>query len=146
MSAVRRPAAEEGTYWVRVRDRVMVAHSLTGELFGPAQGRHGATFVVEVELRGNRLLPEGVLVDIGRARDLLATILAGLHLRDLDEHPEFRGRNSTSEVVARWIFDRLAAAIAAGHLGAGGEAITEVAVEIRESDVARAGFCASLRD
>lgn len=127
-------------YSVRVRDRVMIAHSFTGELFGPAQRRHGATFVVDVEFRGPQLTAEGVLVDIARAGAVLREILAGIDHRDLDAHPDFAGRNSTTEVVARWIFERMVAAIRDGRLGPGAEALEELVVDIAESDIARAGY------
>lgn len=127
-------------YFVRVRDRVMIAHSFTGELFGPAQRRHGATFVVDVEFRGPELGAEGVLVDIGRATAVLREVLAEIDYRDLDEHPDFAGRNSTTEVVARWIFDRMARAVRDGRLGPGSEGLEELVVDIAESDIARAGY------
>jgi len=133
-------------YFVRVRERVMIAHSLRGELFGPAQRRHGATLIVEVELRGPDLTSEGVLVDIGRATTVLREILSSLAYCDLDEHPDFAGQNSTTEVVARWIFTQMAAAIRAGRLGPGAEGLTELVVDIAESDIARAGYGGQLRD
>lgn len=132
-------------YFVQVRDRVMIAHSFTGELFGPAQRRHGATFVVEVGFHGPRLTAEGVLVDIGRASALLRAILAELDYRDLDEHPDFAGRNSTTEVVARWIFERMVQAIRDGRLGPGAETLEELTIDIAESDIARAGYRGSIR-
>jgi 6-pyruvoyl-tetrahydropterin synthase len=127
-------------YVVRIRDRVMIAHSLRGELFGPAQRRHGATFVVEVEFRGPGLTPEGVLVDMGRATAVLREILSEIDYCDLDEHPDFAGRNSTTEVVARWIFERLVGAIRAGRLGPGAAGVDELSVELAESDIAWAGY------
>lgn len=127
-------------YFVRVRDRVMIAHSFTGELFGPAQRRHGATFVVDVEFRGPELGEEGVLVDIGRATTVLRGILSEIDYRDLDEHPDFAGRNSTTEVVARWIFDHMARAVRDGRLGPGSGGLEELVVDIAESDIARAGY------
>lgn len=127
-------------YFVRIRDRVMIAHSLRGELFGPAQRRHGATFVVEVECRGRELTAEGVLVDIGRATAVLREILSEIDYCDLDAHPEFAGCNSTTEVVARWIFERMAQAVRAGRLGPGADSLTEILVQIGESDIAWAGY------
>jgi len=126
-------------YFVRVRDRVMIAHAFRGELFGPAQRRHGATFVVDVEFRGPELTAEGVLVDIGRATAVLREVLAEIDYRDLDDHPDFAGRNSTTEVVARWIFERMARAVRDGRLGPGSGGLEELVVEIAESDIARAG-------
>ncbi len=131
-------------YFVRVRDRVMVAHSFEGELFGPAQRLHGATFVIDVEFRGPELTPEGVLVDIGRAHELLREILSPLDYRNLDELEPFRGRNSTTEAVARHVFDAVSQAIRAGRLGPGSDRLAGLRVEIHESDVARAGYEGSL--
>jgi 6-pyruvoyl-tetrahydropterin synthase len=127
-------------YVVRVRDRVMIAHSLRGELFGPAQRRHGATLVVDVEFRGPELGAEDVLVDIGRARAVLREILSEIDYCDLDEHPDFAGRNSTTEVVARWIFERMAQAVRNGRLGPGAAGVDELSVELAESDIAWAGY------
>lgn len=120
-------------YTVTVRDRILVAHTLTGEQFGPAQRRHGATYVVEAAFRGETLDRSGVLVDIGAATALLRSVLAELDYRDLDEHPAFAGRNSTTEVVAEVIGDALAARVGGGVLGVG---VASVVVTLRESDVA----------
>src|SRR3977135_4130421 len=104
----------ETMYSVTVRDHMMIAHSLRGEVFGPAQRLHGATFIVDVEFRRPDLDANGIVVDIGRATDALAAILDGLSYRNLDDEPAFKGRNTTTEVLAREIFDRLAAAIGRG--------------------------------
>ncbi len=131
-------------YFVRVRDRIMIAHSFKGESFGPAQRLHGATLVVEAELRGERLSAEGFLVDITRLRELLSEILSELDFHNLDELPAFAGRNSTVEVVARFLHGRLAEAIRAGRLGPGSEQVRELVIDIRESDLARAGYAGPL--
>src|SRR5580765_5906113 len=110
-------------YSVCVRDHLMVAHSFRGEIFGPAQRLHGATFVVDVEFRRPNLDSNGIVVDIGRATATLSEILDALSYRNLDEEPAFKGRNTTTEVLAREVFDRLSAAIARGDLGPDARAI-----------------------
>jgi 6-pyruvoyltetrahydropterin/6-carboxytetrahydropterin synthase len=131
-------------YSVGVREHVMIAHSFRGELFGPAQRLHGATYVVDVEFRGEQLDPLGVLVDIGRASEALGRALADLRYQNLDELPELRGKNTTTEFMARLIFDRMAARIAAGELGPGSEGITALKVTLHESHVAFAAYEAAL--
>jgi 6-pyruvoyl-tetrahydropterin synthase len=131
-------------YSVGVREHVMIAHSFRGELFGPAQRLHGATYVVDVEFRGERIAESGVLVDIARAGEALKRILGELHYRNLDELPELAGKNTTTEFVARLIFDRMAARIAAGELGPGSEGVAALKVTVRESHVAWAAFEAAL--
>jgi 6-pyruvoyl-tetrahydropterin synthase len=111
----------------------MVAHSFTGEEFGPAQRLHGATYVVEAGFRGPALDRSGVLVDIGRAADELRAVLADLDYRNLDESPAFAGRNSSTEAVAQVVGDALADRVRAGALGGGVEAVV---VTLRESDIA----------
>ena len=127
-------------YTVTVRDHFMIAHSFTGEVFGPAQALHGATYVVDVEFRRPDLDPSGIVVDIGRAIDCLKETLAGMNYRNLDEHPDFTGRNTTTEVLAKAIFDRIAAAAAAGKLGARRDALTGMKVTLNESHVAAASY------
>lgn len=127
-------------YKVRVKDHVMIAHSFRGEVFGPAQGLHGATYVVTVELRRPELDETGIVVDIGRAHDALRATLAEINYRNLDELPMFAGRNTTTEFLARWIFERLTEAIRRGDLGPGGEAVVGLAVDLAESHVAAAGY------
>ena len=101
-----------------VRDHVMVAHSLPRPVFGPAQGMHGATFVVEASFRRPELDENGIVVDIGIATSSLGEILDGLRYRNLDEHPDFEGVLTTTEVLAQWIADRLAdAPVSAGLTG-----------------------------
>jgi 6-pyruvoyl-tetrahydropterin synthase len=127
-------------YSVTVRDHIMIAHSLTGDVFGPAQRLHGATFVVDVELRRPDLDSSGIVVDIGRASDALRRALADLNYRNLDDVPELAGRNTTTEVLARVVFDRLAAAITRGDLGPGADRIQQIRVTLHESHVASASF------
>jgi 6-pyruvoyl-tetrahydropterin synthase len=127
-------------YTVRVRDRVMIAHSFKGEVFGPAQRLHGATFVVDVAFQRPELGPDGIVVDIGRAMDKLHAVLGHINYRNLDAMPEFAGVNTTTEWLARWIFERMKDALRSGDLGPGAESVTGLAVEIAESDVAWAGF------
>jgi 6-pyruvoyltetrahydropterin/6-carboxytetrahydropterin synthase len=127
-------------YRVGVRDHVMIAHSFRGELFGPAQRLHGATYVVEAEFIGERLAPEGVLVDIGRASEALKQVLAELHYRNLDEVPELSRQNTTTEFVAKLIFDRLGARIARGELGPGSEDLSALKLTLHESHVAWACY------
>jgi len=127
-------------YSVTVRDHLMIAHSFRGEVFGPAQRLHGATYVIDVELRRPELDADGIVVDIGRAGDELRKIVADLSYRNLDEEPAFAGRNTTTEFLARVVFDRLSAAIRRGDLGAGARAIESVRVTLHESHVAAASF------
>ena len=127
-------------YSVTVRDHMMIAHSFKGEVFGPAQRLHGATYVVDVELRRRELDADGIVVDIGRATDALRTLLAGLNYRNLDELPAFAGRNTTTEVLARAVFDGIVEAIRRGDLGPGAEAIEQMRVTLHESHVASAAF------
>ena len=123
-------------YSLNVRDHFMIAHSFRGEAFGPAQKLHGATYVVDATFARPELDADGMVVDIGRAGDVLKTILAGLNYRNLDEEPAFAGRNTTTEFLAREIFERLAAAIRAGDLGEGARGVTSIAVTLHESHVA----------
>jgi len=127
-------------YTVRVRDHVMIAHSFRGEVFGPAQKLHGATYVVDVEFRRTDLDENGIVIDIGLATDAVHKILSGLNYRNLDDEPGFAGRNTTTEVLARWVFDRIAAAIAGGDLGPGARALESVRVTLNESHVASASY------
>src|SRR5687768_15921779 len=113
-------------YSVTVRDHMMIAHSFKGEVFGPAQRLHGATYVVDVELRRSTLDADGIVVDIGRAATALQRVLADLNYRNLDEVPSLAGRNTTTEVLARIVFDGIVAAITRGELGPGGRAIAQV--------------------
>ena len=127
-------------YSVTVRDHVMIAHSLTGQVFGPAQRLHGATYVVDVELKRPDLDVDGIVADIGRAGEALRRVLADLNFRNLDELPAFAGRNTTTEFLARVVFDGLVAAIARGDLGPGAGAIEQIRVTLHESHIASASF------
>ena len=129
-----------GTYAVEVRDHVMIAHSFRGDLFGPAQALHGATFVVDVAFFRAELTEDGVVVDIGRATEALKRILAPLNYRNLDEVPAFAGRNTTTEFLAGHIHAGMSAALGAGELGPGGEGVDRIRVTLGESHVARAWF------
>jgi 6-pyruvoyl-tetrahydropterin synthase len=122
----------------------MIAHSFRGELFGPAQRLHGATYLVDVEFRSPTLAPSGVIVDIGRATAALERVLAALHYRNLDELPELAGHNTTTEFLAKLLFDRLAASLRAGELGPGAERVRALKVTLRESHVAWAAYEAEL--
>ncbi len=123
-------------YSVSVRDHFMIAHSFRGAVFGPAQQLHGATYVVDVEFRRPELDPDGIVVDIGRAIDVLKATLAALNFKNLDEVPEFAGKNTTTEFLAKTIFDRIAAAARAGDLGPNALGIDTVKVTLGESHVA----------
>ena len=127
-------------YSVTVRDHMMIAHSFKGQVFGPAQRLHGATFVVDVELKRPDLDSDGIVVDIARATEALKQVLAELNFRNLDEVPSLAGRNTTSEVLARVVFDSMAAAIARGDLGPGASAIEQMRVTLHESHIASASF------
>ena len=112
-------------YSVTVSDSVMIAHSLEGEVFGPAQRLHGATFVVEVEMRRAEVDRHGIVADIGRAIELLQDVLEPIAYRNLDDVPEFAGKNTTTEFLAREIFDRYAQGVRAGRLE--GDSATAIA-------------------
>jgi len=131
-------------YSVSVRGHMMIAHSLRGDVFGPAQQLHGATYVVDVEFRRSNLDADGIVVDIGRASEGLNAILSGLSYRNLNDDPAFAGRNTTTEFLARVIFDRMAEKIRGGDLGAGGRAVESMRVTLRESHIAGAAFDGSL--
>ena len=119
---------------------MMVAHSFTGAVFGPAQRLHGATYVIDVEFRRSSLDADGLVVDIGRASETLKGLLATLNYSNLDEEPSFSGRNTTTEFLARVLFDRMIAAIHRGELGAGARGIETVRVVLHESHVAWAAY------
>jgi 6-pyruvoyl-tetrahydropterin synthase len=127
-------------YAVEVRDHIMIAHSFKGDLFGPAQRLHGATFVVDVAFFRETLTSDEVVVDIGRAHDALKATLGPLNYRNLDEVPAFTGRQTTTEFLARHIFDQMALACRDGALGPGSEGIVRIRVMLHESHVARAWF------
>ena len=125
---------------VTVRDHMMIAHSFTGAVFGPAQRLHGATFVVDAGFRGAELDASGIVVDIGAAAELLHAVLGELTYRNLDDDPELAGSNTTTEVLARLVADRLAARIADGALGPAGGGLTGLVVTLHESPVAWATY------
>lgn len=131
-------------YTVTVRGHMMVAHSFTGPVFGPAQRLHGATYVVDAEFRCRELDPDGIVVDIGLAADALNRVLGELNFRNLDDIPEFKGRNTTTEFLARFVFDRLAAAIERGDIGRGASEIASIRVTLHESHVASAAYESTL--
>jgi 6-pyruvoyl-tetrahydropterin synthase len=125
---------------ITVRDHVMIAHSLRGEVFGPAQQRHGATFLVDATFRRPDLDDDGIVVDIALATTQLGEVLADLNHRDLDEHPDFAGVNTTTEFLARAIADRLAERVQAGALGPGARGLAGLVVTLHESHVAWASY------
>jgi 6-pyruvoyltetrahydropterin/6-carboxytetrahydropterin synthase len=129
-----------------VRDHIMIAHSFRGEVFGPAQRLHGATFLVDLELERPDLDADGIVADIGLVSDLLKAVLAPLNYRDLDELDEFRGRNTTTEVLAQAIAERVRARILEGALGDEPKrALAGVKVTLRESHIAWASYETRLR-
>ena len=125
---------------VTVRDHVMIAHSFRGEVFGPAQRLHGATYVVDATLSREALDADGIVVDIGRAAEELHGVLADLNYRNLDDEPAFAGRNTTTELLARVIADRLAERISDGALGASARELSRLAVTLHESHIAWASY------
>jgi 6-pyruvoyl-tetrahydropterin synthase len=129
---------------VTVRDHIMIAHSLSGEVFGPAQRLHGATFVVDATFRRASLDADGIVVDIGRATEELHAVLAELTYRNLDDEPAFEGMNSTTEVLARVIADRLAERVQAGALGDTARELDGLVVTLHESHIAWASYERSL--
>ena len=131
-------------YSINVRDHFMVAHSFQGQVFGPAQRMHGATYVVDLELRRPELDEDGIVVDIGLATNVLSTVLGELNYRNLDEESAFEGRNTSTEFLARVIFDRVATRIAAGDLGPSAQGMSFMKVTLHESHVAWAAYEGSL--
>jgi 6-pyruvoyl-tetrahydropterin synthase len=124
---------------------MMIAHSFTGEVFGPAQRLHGATYVIDVEFRRRELDANSIVVDIGRAGEALKSIVAQLNYRNLDDQPEFSGRNTTTEFLAKEIFDRLVARLRAGELGDAARDMDSLRVKLHESHVAWAAYEADVR-
>ena len=129
---------------LEVRDHVMIAHSLAGEAFGPAQQLHGATYVIDLAFMRPDLDENDIVVDIGLASEALKRVLAPINYRNLDELDDFRNRRSTTEVLAKWVYDRMAEEIAAGRLGAAAKGIARLRVTLNESHIARAAFEADL--
>ncbi len=131
-------------YSLCVRDHLMIAHSFRGEVFGPAQRLHGATYIVDCELRRPALDADGLVVDIGRASMVLREILAPLDYRNLDDEPTLAGRNTTTEFLAGLIFERMAERIADGSLGDAARGLTGMRIQLSESHVAWAAYEAEL--
>lgn len=129
---------------VEVRDHMMIAHSLPREVFGPAQAMHGATFIVDAAFMTEDLDENGLGVDIGLATTVLKAIVAPLNYQNLDELEIFRGKVTTTEVLAKHVFDQLKAGIAAGDLGPGGVRVRRLKVTLHESHVARAWYEAAI--
>ena len=123
-----------------VRDHVMIAHSFAGEVFGPAQRLHGATYVVDATFFRKALDDNGIVADIGLAMRSLKEVLAVLNFRNLDEVDTFRGRNTTTEVIAAWVFEQLAQRLRAGELGAAACEVCRLHVKLHESHVAWAAY------
>jgi 6-pyruvoyl-tetrahydropterin synthase len=127
-------------YAVEIRDHVMIAHSLEGAVFGPAQQLHGATYVVDIAFQRPELDPHDIVVDIGRASEVVKDILARLNFANLDEHPAFRGKRSTTEAIARWVFEQVTRELREGRFGPHSDGITRVKVTLNESHIARASY------
>ena len=127
-------------YALTVRDHIMIAHSFKGEVFGPAQRLHGATYLIDACFKRSELDADALVVDIGLASEALRSVLAGLNFRNLDDEPAFAGKNTTTEFMARVIFERMAAAIRAGRLGEGARGLERLKVTLHESHIAWAGY------
>ena len=125
---------------ITVRDHVMIAHSFTGDVFGPAQRLHGATYVVDATFRRPDLDADNIVVDIGLATQHLGAVLAALNYRNLDDEPDFAKTNTSTEFLAKVIADRLAGKAASGDLGAGARGLTGIAVTLHESHIAWASY------
>jgi 6-pyruvoyl-tetrahydropterin synthase len=123
-------------YSLNVRDHFMIAHSFEGEVFGPAQGLHGATYVVDATFRREELDGDGLVVDIGLASELLRAILGDMNYRNLDAEPAFAGKNTTTEFLAREIWERVVAGVRSGKLGAGAKDLSSICVTLSESHIA----------
>jgi 6-pyruvoyl-tetrahydropterin synthase len=131
-------------YTVTVRDHLMIAHSLRGEMFGPARQLHGATYVVDASFRSENLDDNNVVIDIGAATDQVRSVLAELTYRNLDDEPAFTGVNTTTEYLARVVADRLADRVRSGALGDGARRLASISVTLHESHIASAGYEAAL--
>ena len=131
-------------FTVEVREHMMIAHSFLGAVFGPAQKLHGATFIVDAAFIAETLDDNGIVIDIGRAHDALRAVLAPLNYRNLDELPEFKGVNTTTEFLSKYIFDGLAKPARADELGRNGRELKAIRVTLSESHVARAQYQAPL--
>jgi 6-pyruvoyl-tetrahydropterin synthase len=129
---------------VEVRDHIMIAHSFRGAVFGPAQALHGATFVIDAAFSAETLDVNGIVIDIGRAHEALKAVVAALNYRNLDDVPEFKGSNTTTEFLTRYIFERLAQDARADKLGRNGRELKAIRVTLSESHVARAWYESNL--
>jgi 6-pyruvoyl-tetrahydropterin synthase len=129
---------------VEVRDHIMIAHSFRGAVFGPAQALHGATFVIDAAFSAETLDDNGIVIDIGRAHEALKAVVAALNYRNLDDVPEFKGSNTTTEFLTRYIFERLAQDARADKLGRNGRELKAIRVTLSESHVARAWYESNL--
>ncbi|MFO7746739.1 MAG: 6-carboxytetrahydropterin synthase [Orrella sp.] len=129
---------------IEVRDHIMIAHSFKGDVFGPAQSLHGATFVIDAAFYAKSLDDNGIVIDIGRAHDVLKSILQPLNYKNLDEEPSFAGQNTTTEFLTQHIFEGLAKAARADELGRNGRELHAIRITISESHVARAWYEAEL--
>lgn len=127
-------------YSLTVRDHFMIAHSFTGEVFGPAQKLHGATYVVDASFRRAELDPDGLIIDIGLASQVLKDTLAEFNYQNLDDIPDFKGHNTTTEFMAKVVFDRLARAVADGRLGPHASGLDSIEVTLKESHIAWASY------
>ena len=127
-------------YSLTVRDHMMIAHSFNSDVFGPAQGLHGATYVVDVTFRCAELDEHQLVIDIGLASDALKKILAEFNYQNLDDFEQFKGMNTTTEFMAKVVFDRLQSAIHKGELGEGAKAIDAMEVSLEESHLAKASY------
>ncbi|MET9666855.1 6-carboxytetrahydropterin synthase [Streptomyces sp. NPDC006475] len=125
---------------ITVRDHLMIAHSFRGEVFGPAQRLHGATFLVDATFRRAELDADNIVVDIGLATTELGTVVAALNYRNLDDEPDFAGINTSTEALAKVIADRLADRVHAGALGEGAREIAGITVTLHESHIAWASY------
>jgi 6-pyruvoyl-tetrahydropterin synthase len=131
-------------FTVEVRDHIMIAHSFRGPVFGPAQALHGATFVVDAAFIADALDANGIVIDIGLAHDALKAVLGPLNYRNLDDIPEFKGKNTTTEFLSKHIYDGLANAARAGELGRPGVELKTLRITLSESHIARASYEAPL--
>lgn len=129
---------------VEVRDHIMIAHSFKGEIFGPAQKVHGATFVIDAAIFAKTLDHNAIVIDIARAHEVLKALLAPLNYKNLDEEPAFKGQNTTTEFLTKYLFDGLAKAARAGELGRDGKELHAIRIKIGESHVAWASYEAPL--
>lgn len=125
---------------LNVRDHVMIAHSFRGEIFGPAQNLHGATYVIDAEFRRKQLDPDGLVVDIGLASQVLKDQIAPINYQNLDQLPQFAGQNTTTEFLAKYFFDQLRAAILSGALGEHAKSLSGLKITLAESHIAWASF------